>query len=86
MTAKKERTILKYTKREFEKLLKDKLMSECNITIDAASADQIYRCLAMTVRSSSSPRSWARARSRSTTSAWSSSWAAACARAYSTLA
>ena len=30
MTAKKERTILKYTKREFEKLLKDKLMSECN--------------------------------------------------------
>ena len=47
MTAKKERTILKYTKREFEKLLKDKLMSECNVTIDAASADQIYRCLAM---------------------------------------
>ena len=46
MTAKKERTILKYTKREFEKLLKDKLMSECNVTIDAASADQIYRCLA----------------------------------------
>ena len=39
MTAKKERTILKYTKREFEKLLKDKLMSECNVTIDAASAD-----------------------------------------------
>ena len=36
MTAKKERTILKYTKREFEKLLKDKLMSECNVTIDAA--------------------------------------------------
>lgn len=47
MTAKKERTILKYTKREFEKLLKDKLMSECNVTLDAASADQIYRCLAM---------------------------------------
>ena len=38
---------MKYTKREFEKLLKDKLMSECNVTIDAASADQIYRCLAM---------------------------------------
>ena len=50
MTAKKERTILKYTKREFEKLLKDKLMSECNVTIDAASADQIYRCLAMITR------------------------------------
>ena len=27
---------MKYTKREFEKLLKDKLMSECNVTIDAA--------------------------------------------------
>ena len=38
---------MKYTKREFEKLLKDKLMSECNVTLDAASADQIYRCLAM---------------------------------------
>ena len=41
---------MKYTKREFEKLLKDKLMSECNVTIDAASADQIYRCLAMITR------------------------------------
>ena len=50
MTAKKERTILKYTKREFEKLLKDKLMSECNVTLDMASADQIYRCLAMITR------------------------------------
>ena len=56
MTAKKERTILKYTKREFEKLLKDKLMSECNITIDAASADQIYRCLAMITRQIMSDR------------------------------
>ena len=56
MTAKKERTILKYTKREFEKLLKDKLMSECNVTIDAASADQIYRCLASVTRQIMSDR------------------------------
>lgn len=56
MTAKKERTILKCTKREFEKLLKDKLMSECNVTIDAASADQIYRCLAMITRQIMSDR------------------------------
>ena len=56
MTAKKERTILKYTKREFEKLLKDNLMSECNVTIDAASADQIYRCLAMITRQIMSDR------------------------------
>ena len=56
MTAKKERTILKYTKREFEELLKDKLMSECNVTIDAASADQIYRCLAMITRQIMSDR------------------------------
>ena len=56
MTAKKERTILEYTKREFEKLLKDKLMSECNVTIDAASADQIYRCLAMITRQIMSDR------------------------------
>ena len=41
---------MKYTKREFEKLLKDKLMSECNVTLDTASADQIYRCLAMITR------------------------------------
>ena len=56
MTAKKERTILKYTKREFEKLLKDKLMSECNVTLDIASADQIYRCLAMITRQIMSDR------------------------------
>ena len=56
MTAKKERTILKYTKREFEKLLKDKLMSECNVTLDTASADQIYRCLAMITRQIMSDR------------------------------
>ena len=47
---------MKYTKREFEKLLKDKLMSECNVTLDAASADQIYRCLAMITRQIMSDR------------------------------
>ena len=47
---------MKYTKRKFEKLLKDKLMSECNVTIDAASADQIYRCLAMITRQIMSDR------------------------------
>ena len=47
---------MKYTKREFEKLLKDELMSECNVTIDAASADQIYRCLAMITRQIMSDR------------------------------
>ena len=56
ITEKKERTILKYTKREFEKLLKDKLMSECNVTLDMASADQIYRCLAMITRQIMSDR------------------------------
>ena len=47
---------MKYTKREFEKLLKDKLMSECNVTLDMASADQIYRCLAMITRKIMSDR------------------------------
>jgi len=47
---------LKYTKREFEKLLKDNLMSECNVTLDMASADQIYRCLAMITRQIMSDR------------------------------
>ena len=47
---------MKYTKREFEKLLKDKLMSECNVTLDIASADQIYRCLAMITRQIMSDR------------------------------
>ena len=47
---------MKYTKREFEKLLKDKLMSECNFTLDMASADQIYRCLAMITRQIMSDR------------------------------
>lgn len=52
----KERTILKYTKREFEKMLKDTLMSECNVTLDTASADQIYRCLASITRQIMSDR------------------------------
>lgn len=47
---------MKYTKREFENLLKDKLMSECNVTLDMASADQIYRCLAMITRQIMSDR------------------------------
>ena len=47
---------MKYTKREFEKLLKVKLMSECIVSIDAASADQIYRCLAMITRQIMSDR------------------------------
>ena len=47
---------MKYTKREFEKLLKDKLMSECNVTLDMDSADQIYRCLAMITRQIMSDR------------------------------
>ena len=47
---------MKYTKREFEKLLKDKLMSECNVTLDMASADQIYRCLSMITRQIMSDR------------------------------
>ena len=47
---------MKYTKREFEKMLKDTLMSECNVTLDTASADQIYRCLAFITRQIMSDR------------------------------
>ena len=47
---------MKCTKREFEKLLKDKLTSECNVTLDTASADQIYRCLASVTRQIMSDR------------------------------
>ena len=47
---------MKYTKREFEKLLKDKLTGECNVTLDTASADQIYRCLASVTRQIMSDR------------------------------
>ena len=47
---------MKYTKREFEKMLKDTLISECNVTLDTASADQIYRCLASITRQIMSDR------------------------------
>ena len=49
-------SMMKYTKREFEKLLKDKLTSECAATLDTASAEQIYRCLAMVTRQIMSDR------------------------------
>ena len=42
--------MVKYTEKEFDKLLKDTLMSECNVTLDVASVDQIYRCMAAIVR------------------------------------
>ena len=38
--------MLKYTQKEFDKLLKDTLVSECGVTLDVASENQIYRCLA----------------------------------------
>ncbi len=47
---------MKYTKSQFEKLLKDKLTSECATTLDNASAEQIYRCLAMVTRQIMSDR------------------------------
>ena len=37
-------------------LYTSKLMSECNVTLDTASADQIYRCLAMITRQIMSDR------------------------------
>ena len=42
--------MLKYTQKEFDKLLKDTLVSECGVTLDVASENQIYRCLATIVR------------------------------------
>ena len=47
---------MKLTKKEFEKILKDKVVSECGVTLDVASAEQIYRCLAMIVRQIMSDR------------------------------
>ena len=47
---------MKLTKKEFEKILKDKVVSECGVTLDAASAEQIYRCMAMIVRQIMSDR------------------------------
>ena len=40
----------KYTKREFDKLLKDRLASEYGTTLDVASNQQIYRVLALIAR------------------------------------
>ena len=47
---------MKLTKKEFEKILKDKDVSECGVTLDVASAEQIYRCMAMIVRQIMSDR------------------------------
>ena len=48
--------MLKYTKKEFDKLLKDKLKSEYAVTLDVASDGQIYRCLALITRQIMSDR------------------------------
>ena len=48
--------MMKLTKKEFEKILKDKVVSECGVTLDVASAEQIYRCMAMIVRQVMSDR------------------------------
>ena len=47
---------MKLTKKEFEKILKDKVVSECGVTLDVASAEQIYRCMTMIVRQIMSDR------------------------------
>ena len=47
---------MKLTKKEFEKILKDKVVSECGVTLDVASAEQIYRCMAMIIRQIMSDR------------------------------
>ena len=47
---------MKLTKKEFEKILKDKVVSECGVTLGVASAEQIYRCMAMIVRQIMSDR------------------------------
>ena len=73
------------TSKEFGKILQDKLTSEYGVELNVASNQQIYRSLALICRQMMSenhkkfqskaigtgPRSWAKARSRSTTSAWS---------------
>ncbi|MGN0975406.1 MAG: glycogen/starch/alpha-glucan phosphorylase, partial [Gemmiger sp.] len=48
--------MLKYTKKEFEKLLQDRLTSECAVDLSVASDQQIYRCLAMITRQIMSDR------------------------------
>ena len=42
--------MLKYTKKEFDKMLRDKLTSEYAVSLEVASAVQIYRALAMITR------------------------------------
>ena len=42
--------MIRYTKREFDRLLKDKLTSEYGVTLDVASNQQVYRCLALISR------------------------------------
>ncbi|MBE5037561.1 glycogen/starch/alpha-glucan phosphorylase [Subdoligranulum sp. DSM 109015] len=42
--------VLKYTKKEFDKMLRDKLTSEYAVSLEVASAVQIYRALAMITR------------------------------------
>lgn len=71
--------MLKYTQKEFEKLLKDTLISECGVTLDVASENQIYRCLAAIVRQIMSDkqkkfqaRAMGEGKSRFITFAWSS--------------
>ena len=62
----------KYTKKEFDKLLKERLNSEYGTTLDVASNQQIYRALAIIARRLMSARAapTAPAQSRCTTCAW----------------
>ena len=48
--------MLKYTKKEFDKMLRDKLTSEYAVSFEVASAVQIYRALAMITREIMSDR------------------------------
>ena len=48
--------MLKYTKKEFDKMLRDKLTSEYAVSLEVASAVQIYRALAMITREIMSDR------------------------------
>jgi len=48
--------VLKYTKKEFDKMLRDKLTSEYAVSLEVASAVQIYRALAMITREIMSDR------------------------------
>ena len=48
--------MLHYTKKEFDKMLRDKLTSEYAVTLEVASDTQIYRALAMITREIMSDR------------------------------